>query len=142
MAKAAAKSLLTNTTSEISASSVSTNSQATARSSFLRDRIARRKELEEAEFGKEEIENTVDKGSQSTDEIAALANDEHCGKFVYLTFLGLTDRSNSLLLDIGLFRESYVLTMTQTLDSNDTTTDSDSFDFTQMTYASFAEVLL
>lgn len=43
------------------------------------------------------------------------------------------------VLDTGLFRESYVLTMTQTLDSNDTTTDSDNF--TQMTFDSFAEVI-
>lgn len=35
-----------------------------------------------------------------------------------------------------------MLTMTQTLDRNDTTsTDSDSFDLTQMTFETFAEVI-
>lgn len=34
-----------------------------------------------------------------------------------------------------------MLTMTQAVDSNDTTTDSDSFDFTQMTFETFAEVI-
>lgn len=87
MAKAAAKSLLTKTTSETSASSDSTNSQPTIRSSFLRDRIARRKELEEAEFGKEDSESTVEKGSQSTDELAALIKDDNCGKFCTICFV-------------------------------------------------------
>lgn len=90
MAKSAATSLLSKTTPESSASSVSTNSQPTIRSSFLRDRIARRKELEEAEFGKEDSENTVDKGSQSANELAALVNDENSGKFDSFACLRLT----------------------------------------------------
>lgn len=79
MAKAAAKSLLTKTTSEANSSSVSKNSQPTVGSGFLRDRIARRKELEEAEFGKEDNEGTDDKGPKLTDELAALVNEENCG---------------------------------------------------------------
>lgn len=95
VAKSAPKSLLSKTTSELSVSS-----QSTVRSNFLRDRIARRKELEEAEFGKEESEDTIDKGSQSKDELTALVNEEKCGNFVSFALVGFTSSFTFLVLQI------------------------------------------
>lgn len=90
---------------------------------FLRDRIAKRKEAEQKEFGlgdEDDVEKPVD-------EFTVLTSDEGAGEF-------------------SLYRESYVLTVAEDLSKAElTTSKTDSFDVTQMTNAqfeSFAEVSL
>lgn len=90
---------------------------------FLRDRIAKRKEAEQKEFGIGDEDDLV----KSVDEFTVLTSDEGVGEF-------------------SLYRESYVLTVTEELSKAEPKTlKTDSFDVTQMTNAqfeSFAEVSL
>lgn len=86
---------------------------------FLRDRIAKRKEAELNEFGEE------DEANKPVNELEELANEDAS--------------------EFSLYRESYMLTVTEAEPSNraDVTLKDDTFDVTQITngqFESFAEV--
>lgn len=90
----------------------------TSKRGFLRDRIAKRKEAEMNEFGEE------DEANKPVNELAELATED--------------------ISEFSLYRESYVLTISEDPSVQAQTTAKDnSFDVTQMTngqFESFAEV--
>lgn len=92
--------------------------QGTSKKGFLRDRIAKRKEAEMNEFGEE------DESNKPVNELDELATED--------------------VSEFSLYRESYMLTVTETpSNETDVTLKDDSFDVTQMTngqFESFAEV--
>lgn len=99
---------------------------------FLRDRIARRKELEEAALDGAAKEDEADNDTFSSQQKTELAN--------------LTNDDPS---DLNLFRESYVLTMTQSAHSFDASASSSAVDSfadlfdtieSKVAFESFAEV--
>lgn len=95
----------------------------TFKKGFLRDRIAKRKEAETNEFGEEE---EAEEGNKQVDELNELTKEE--------------------IGDFSLYRESYVLTITESqANDNDSKENDDSFDVTQMSsgqFESFAEVCI
>lgn len=92
----------------------------TGKKGFLRDRITKRKEAETNEFGEEE------EGNKTVNELDELATED--------------------ISEFSLYRESYLLTVTENLspEAQATAANDDSFDITQMTngqFESFAEVI-
>lgn len=94
----------------------------TFKKGFLRDRLAKRKEAETNEFGEEEEEDA----NKQIDELNELTKEE--------------------IGDFSLYRESYVLTVTESqATENESIEKDESFDVTQMStgqFESFAEVCL
>lgn len=92
----------------------------TGKKGFLRDRIAKRKEAELKEFGEE------DDANKPVNELEQLTAED--------------------VSEFSLYRESYMLTVTESpLDIDDTSSKDNSFDVTQMSngqFESFAEVIL
>lgn len=90
----------------------------TSKKGFLRDRIAKRKEAELKEFGEE------DDATKPVNELEELTTED--------------------VSEFSLYRESYMLTVTESPSSvAETSTKDDSFDVTQMSngqFESFAEV--
>lgn len=82
---------------------------------FLRDRIAKRREIEDSELGAEERENA----DAQPDELAALASDD--------------------ATDYALYRESYVLTVGENVADEDDSADprNTSFDISQLSKCQF-----
>lgn len=91
----------------------------TGKKGFLRDRIAKRKEAELKEFGEE------DDANKPVNELEALTAED--------------------VSEFSLYRESYMLTVTESPSNMaETSANDDSFDVTQMSngqFESFAEVM-
>lgn len=107
----------------------SSSSESSTKKLFIRDRIAKKKEVEDAELGAEENE-TEEKNDLfvKDDHVGMWPSNRSDGECYSLSTYSITDDE--------LFRDSYILTMTQCR-LNESEDAEDSFDVTQMADAAF-----